>query len=398
MNERLIIRLASKASQKNHWLIWSDNEDEIIASGELENAEQLSLLTEKAQNRTVVCLVPCVDVPIREIPIKGSFNRQMQQALPYLVEDDLASDVELLHFNVIAKQTDLLHVAICEKKKITMWLSWLEDAEITCRQFIPEGLTLPVGEDGKWQAVQLGSQWIIRESQDIAWSCEQDMLALILSSKITDEEPVYIESFSAATDCQVGHWTELSPLLPIELLSKGVKNNKVNLLTGPFKPYKERNNLLEKWRLPAILCVGLFVLVLVNLSLKNARIEAQTEQVKARVESVYKQAFPEQSSLRYVRIKKKIQSMLVGLDGNADSNFLRMLNDLVPAFANSPKLQVSNIKFDDKNREMRISANADNFQSFEKFNEALAAQFEVEQGALSNSNGQVSGLLTIRMK
>jgi general secretion pathway protein L len=398
VNERLIIRLASKASQKNHWLIWSDSEDEIIASGELDNAEQLSLLTEKAQHRQVICLLPGVDVTIRGIPIQGSFNRQMQQALPYLVEDDLASDVDLLHFSVVAKQTDLLHVAICEKKKMLMWLSWLDDADIICRQFIPEGLALPVGTEQKWQAVQLGSQWIIRENQYIAWGCEQDMLDLILSSKITDEEPVYIESYSASAKNKVGHWTDLSPLLPIELLANGVNNNKINLLTGEFKPNKERNNLLEKWRIPALLCASLFVLVIINLYVKNARIEKQTELVKARVESVYKQAFPEQSSLEYIRIKKKIQSMLVGLDGNADSNFLRMLNDLVPAFANSPQLQVSNIKFDDKNKEMRISANADNFQSFEKFNAALSEQFEVEQGALSNSNGQVSGLLTIRTK
>jgi len=398
VNERLIIRLASKASQKNYWLIWSDSEDEIIASGELDNAEQLNLLTEKAQYRTVICLLPGVDVTIREVPIQGNFNRQMQQALPYLVEDDLASDVDLLHFSVVAKQTDLLHVAICEKKKILMWLSWLDDAGITCRQFIPEGLTLPVGSEQKWQAVQLGEQWIIRENQHIAWSCEQDMLDLILSSKMSDEEPVYIESFSASSNNKIGHWIDLPPMLPIELLTKGTKNNKINLLTGEFKPHKERNNLLDKWRIPVLLCVGLFVLVMLNLYLKNARIEAQTELVKARVESVYKQAFPKQSSLKYIRIKKKIQSMLVGLDGNSDSHFLRMLNDLVPAFVNSPKLQISNIKFDDKNREMRISANADNFQSFEKFNEALTAQFIVEQGALSNSKGQVSGLLTIRMK
>ncbi|MEH6454134.1 MAG: type II secretion system protein GspL, partial [Psychromonas sp.] len=148
MTERLIIRLASNASQKNHWLIWSDSEGEIIASGEVDNANQLALLTDKAVQRYVICLLPNIDVVIKQIPINGSFNRQMQQALPYLVEEELASDVEQLHFHVIAKQTDSVHVAICEKQKMQTWLEWLDEAGIACSQFIPEGLSLPVPIDG----------------------------------------------------------------------------------------------------------------------------------------------------------------------------------------------------------------------------------------------------------
>ena len=132
MNERLIIRLASSASEINYWLIWSDSENEIIASGEVDNAEQLNLLTEKAFQRRVICLLPGVDVCIKKVLIKGVVNRQIYKALPYLIEEELASDVETLHFNVIAKETHLVHVAICDKQKMHQWLSWLEDAQIKC--------------------------------------------------------------------------------------------------------------------------------------------------------------------------------------------------------------------------------------------------------------------------
>ena len=295
MTERLIIRLASEASQKNHWLIWSDSENEIIASGDVDNAEQLNLLTEKAQQRAVICLLPNVDVCIRAIAINGVFNRQIQQALPYLVEEELASDVESLHFSVIAKQTDLLHVAICDKQKISTWLSWLEAAQIRCRQFIPEGLALPVAADGKWQAVQLDKQWIVRENHNIAWSCEQEMLDIMIASKLEDDLSPQIESYSPSAENKIGEWIDLSPTLPMELLAKGTQNNKINLLTGEFKPKKESNKQLAQWRMPAILSITLFVFLMLNLYLKNLQVQKETLLVKQHVEAVYKQAFPLQN-------------------------------------------------------------------------------------------------------
>ena len=398
MTERLIIRLASKASQRNNWLIWSDNENEIIASGEVESAEQLNLLTEKAQQRTVICLLPNVDVCIRDIAINGTFNRQMQQALPYLLEDELACDVEKLHFSLIAKQTDLIHVAICDKQKIINWLSWLEEAQISCSQFIPEGLVLPVAEDGKWQAVQLDKQWIVRESEFIAWSCEAEMLPLILDSKIEADITVDIESYSCSPENTPGSWFDVSPTLPMELLAKGTDNNKINVLSGEFKVKKARNNKFNKWRMPLILTALIFLLLMLNLYQKTRQVEKQTLLVQHHVETVYKQAFSLKNTLKYSRVKKKVKTMLAGLGENSESGFLSMFNEVLPAFVKNPQLKPSNIKFDSKKQEMRILVSGDNFQSFEKFSASLPKQFSVEQGALNNSNAHVSGLLTIRVK
>jgi general secretion pathway protein L len=399
VTERLIIRLASEASHKNHWLIWSESENEIIASGQVANAEQLNLLTEKAEQRVVICLLPGVDICIKKIAINGAFNRQMQQALPYLVEEELASDVEKLHFSVIAKQTDLLHVAICDKQKMSTWLAWLKTAQIICKQFIPEGLTLPLCADGKWQAVQLENQWIVRESIHLAWSCEQAMLNLLLESQLGDKLTQEIESYSPHPDNLIGQWTNHEPVLSMELLAKGTLNNKINLLSGEFKPKKERNQQLDKWRMPAILTVVLFILLMINIHLQSTQLEKQTQLVKQHVETIYKQAFPLQGKLKYVRIKKKLKTMLIGLEGdNAESGFLSMLNELVPAFANNPQLQPSSLKFDGKKQEMRILVNGNNFQSFEKFSAFVPDHFIVEQGALNSSNDRVSGLLTIRKR
>ena len=69
MAETLFIRLASKQEQAISWLVWSTSEREIIASGELANASALTELTEKANQRKVVALVPANDVNLKQLQV-----------------------------------------------------------------------------------------------------------------------------------------------------------------------------------------------------------------------------------------------------------------------------------------------------------------------------------------
>ncbi|WP_372880804.1 type II secretion system protein GspL [Psychromonas sp.] len=403
MNERLIIRLASSASQKNHWLIWSDSENEIIASGEVDNAEQLNLLTEKALQRRVICLLPGVDVALKKVAITGVFNRQMQQALPYLIEEELASDVEKLHFSVLAKETDLVYVAICDKQKMHLWLEWLEDAQIKCKQFIPEGLALPLSEDGHWQAVQLGESWLIRETENIAWSCELSMLEVILESKLkncADQDSIpQIDSYSPVLENSVGQWINLDPVLPMELLAIGTQNNKVNILTDEFKQSKDANQYIEKWRVPAMIAVILLLVSMLSIYTQTLKVESQTAIIKEQVETLYRQAFPRESQLPYARINNKLEGMMANLKGDAGGvGFLSMLNDLSPAITVQKDFRINNLKYDGKKQELQIAVTASSFQAFEKFSATLPAHLSAEQGALNNSQSGVSGTLTVRSK
>jgi general secretion pathway protein L len=403
VNERLIIRLASSASQKNYWLIWSDSENEIIASGEVDNAGQLNLLTEKALQRRVICLLPGVDVCIKKVLITGAFNRQMQQALPYLVEEELASDVEKLHFNVIAKETHLVHVAICDKQKMHDWLDWLETAQIHCKQFIPEGLTLPLPEEGHWQALQLGEQWLVRETADLAWSCDASMLNTILESKLknpADEALVpRIESYSPIMENSMGQWFSHDAILPMELLAVGTKNNTINLLTAEFKPAKEVNPYIKKWRVPAIVGAILLVVSVLNIYINTLQVQAETELIRQQVETIYSQAFPRESKLKYARINHKLETMLKELQGSSlEFDFLTILNDLAPAVMSLKKFEISSLKFDSKKQQLQVALTAPSFQAFEAFAAELPKHLTAEQGALNNSNAGVSGVLTIKKK
>lgn len=409
MAEKIIIRLASRAAEKMQWLVWSDSENEIIASGEIAGASSLETLAEHAKNRTLICLLPSVDVTIKTVEIQGSYNRQMKQALPYLLEEDLAVDVDGLHFTLIAKQANLIHVALCDKNRIKKWLGWLNDAGLNAVQFIPEALALPVPEkreEGEhWQAVQLGEQWLFRESDALAWSCDADLLEFVLQSKIASETPLKITSYSQPHECcltdeqPLGEWIFENPTLPLALLSQGTTNNKINLLSGEFKVKKEPNKNLEVWRIPAIVVTLLFVVSMLNIYVSTQKAISQLAVTKTQVESIYQQAFPENSPLKYARIKKKVKTMLKGVGSNsANSGFLSMVNNVAPYFDPEKGLQIDSAKYSRKRGEVTILASGKDFQAFEKFAVSLPKSFILKQGALNNSKNRVSGQLTIRRK
>lgn len=396
MSEQLIIRLASEADQTIHWLIWSDSEKEIIASGDLDNAQGLKLLTEKALSRKVICLVPSVDVTLKSVVIKGNFTRQMQQALPYMLEDDLASDVDKLHFSVLAKKTDLVDVAICFKSKLQMWLDWLVDADIFCHRLLPEALALPLPEGDEWQALQLEKHWLIRESAYQGWSCDSEMLNDILQLRLSDNPQQVIKSHTPLPKNTFGQWQAEQIMLPMQLLAEGCFQHSFNLLTGEFAVKRESHLQLHKWKAPAIAAAILFVVLLVNLFVQTKQIDKQTLQVKGQVETVYQQAFPDQSPLRYSRIKKKLKGLLANASmTEQDSGLLIILNDLLPSLKTVPSLQISTLKFNNKNQEISLAISADSFQDFEQFASKIPTQYSFKQGALSNNKNRISGVVTV---
>jgi len=399
VSEQLIIRLASEAHQTIHWLIWSDSEKEIIASGDLDNAQALQLLTEKAQTRKVICLVPSVDVTLKSVEVKGKFTRQMQQALPYMLEDDLASDVDKLHFSILAKKLDLVEVAICFKSKLQMWLDWLAEADIFCQRIIPEVLSLPMPKEQEWQALQLNKQWLIRESELQAWSCDNEMLNDILQLRLMDAPQQVIKSYSPLPQTEYGQWQAAEMILPMQLLAEGCIANSFNLLTGAFKVKKDSNLQISRWKYPAITAVILLVLTLVNVVLQTKQADQQTLMVKKQVEQVYQQAFPDQGRLSYTRIKKKLRGLLADASvTEQDSGLLVMLNDIIPAIKVMPNIQISTLKFNGKNQEISLAISADSFQAFELFSAKIPEQYDYKQGALSNNKNRISGVVTVRGK
>ncbi|GAA0811918.1 type II secretion system protein GspL [Colwellia asteriadis] len=425
MAETLFIRLGSQAHNTIHWLILANathNEPEIIASGELANAEQLSQLTEKAQQRTVNIIVPSCDVLLKALTVPAKSTRAMRLAAPYMLEDALAQDVEQLFFAYHEQVNDVAghncFTAVVSHKQMALWLTWLAEANIESRAFLPEVLAMPLVENN-WSAITLGNnqheQVIVRQSAwqgftaDLAtWQLQCQAFSTLKQSEggeessgdNDDSDEVIIENYSPLPTSDDLRLSPMPEELPLALLARNFHKTKFNLLQGQYKVKDARSGDAKQWLWVA--GVAMFALLL-NLGFKGVQlwqINAQQVAVEEEIINTYKQAFPNTKRVRLSTIKSQLNQKLAQLGAaNNGEGFLALFVKVQPAFNSVPSLKPDTVKFDGKRQELRLQVNANSYQAFEQFKNALEQQnLSVKLGAQNAQGDVVSGSFIIRSK
>jgi len=416
MAETLYIRIGSQAQDAIHWLIKANGSNEIIASGELKNSTELTQLTEKAQQRSVITLVPSCDVVLKRLSVPSKSARAMRLAVPYMLEDELAQDVEQLFFAYadIDKQLgegskdENCFVAAIDRILMQQWLQWFIDAEISCKNMLPDILALPLVKNG-CSAIVLNEQILIRQGiwQGLTidfstWPVISRQLINSVNNQEAEgedqQEEFSIHAYSALpSDSRELNITAMPEELPLALLAQNVQQQSFNLMQGEFQYKEKRSPIRANWLWAA--GIAIFAL-LFNVGLKGShllQLNAQQEVINKEIIQRYKTAFPNSKKVRINTIKSQLKRKISEAGGEGEqTGFLTMLSKVRPAFEAVPELKPDSLKFDGKRQEIRIQAVASDYQYFDKFkSEVEKTQLEVDQGAQSNQGEQVSGSFSI---
>ncbi|XQW84800.1 type II secretion system protein GspL [Thalassotalea piscium] len=404
MAETLYIRLGSMSNDRIHWLVYSDTEQDIIASGELTGAKQLDLLSDKAQQRKVVVFVPGCDMAIKQLNVPAKSQRAIKLAVPYMLEDELAQDVDDLFFAYANVKGDVTNnncfVAVVEKAQMDRWLSWLSEANIRCKMMLPDVLALPTVTD-TWQAIMLGEQVLLKQGVWQSQVIDAQIWPLVshnLVAQYNGETLPIIQNYSLLPETDSQLTLESMPEeLPLVLLAKGSKTLNFNLLQGQYNAKEKRSPVMKIWQFAAAVLV---MALLLNLGYKGIylwQLTDQQQQVETEIIDAYKQAFPKTKRVRIATIRSQLKNKMVGISTSEHSGgFLSMLAKIQPAFANTKKLKPESIKFDSKRNELRLQATGSGYQDFEQFRQSLEQlKLTVSQGAQNNQGNQVSGSFSI---
>ncbi|WP_440877162.1 type II secretion system protein GspL [Thalassotalea sp. PLHSN55] len=403
MSETLFIRLGSKAEDKIHWLIWSAAAKEIIASGELASADELSELTEKSQSRTTTVFVPGCDVALKSLTVPGNSSRAIRLAAPYMLEDDLAQDVDELFFayHNLAKNDagENCFVAGVAYHQLEQWQAWLAQANIFCRTMLPDVLAMPVAAEG-YNAIGLGEQVIVRQGQWQGQTIDNNAWSIIATQWQRDHDDLTINNYSPLPEVEDGilALNEQAPELPMALLAKHASEQSFNLLQGEFQVKKAHSATLSTWLWVAGIAV--FALCL-QVAIKGGQLwqlNNQQAAVEQQIIETYKKAFPTTKRVRVNTIKPIVRQKLGDImQSSGGDNFVSLLLKVEPAFAKVPELRPQTLKFDSKRNEIRIQALGQDYQSFERFKVELEnAKLDVSQGSQSNQGDKVSGSFSIK--
>ena len=400
--EQLVVRLGANPDEPIHWIVWSSQQNEIIASGELPDAAQLSTLSDRVGKRPICALVPTSDILLKWVELPSKAGRKALAAIPFILEEEISGDISQQFFALGPKDGNNQAVAIVNKQKLQSWLNIIEDAGLACDQLIPDVLALPLADKNAWSILELGQQLLVRKDEWAGLQGERDWLIQAINHHARqyakrNEKALLVNDYSG-TDLAAIENLDVSVLpleLPMKVLAQGVKLAKFNLLQGEYKINNNVAGQWKKWRLAAALAVIALFTTLIDKSLEQNRLDQQLAILKAQVSSEYKRAFPNAGAYRDIRTTMTRQMKALE-QGGGGASMLIMLSQLKPAFEQS-KVKPQTMRFDSSRAELRIQAVASNFDDLDKFKRQAEAQgFTVEQGSINQKDNQVIGTLSIR--
>jgi general secretion pathway protein L len=376
MAEFVVIRLGRTPDQQVEWIAVDDH-------GSLRGAPGAGTLAEAAagvMGRPVIVLVPSIDVLTTtvDLPVRG--GARLLAALPYALEEQVAADVETLHFAVGEKrESGSRPVAAVAKEAFEHWLALLDQAGIQPWKIVPENYGL-ARIPGTMSVLIDGDVVMFNDGEDLEFDLEgaTPSDALVAAGKITDRddqealpEPTghLVVYCDAATEQRLDHdWIALRHELhsvDIKLFSDGAlprlavtiaSGQGVNLLQGKYGPKADYGSWLRPWSRAAVL---LLTLVVVGFAAKGAdywRLSQEEASLQQQFTAAYQQIRPANSGpiLDPVGAVSSIKRSLGG--ATATPVFLASLLELSAAMSSNADAAVEAITYRAGVVDVRVSS------------------------------------------
>ncbi|WP_061039835.1 type II secretion system protein GspL [Vibrio coralliirubri] len=406
MSEFLTVRLSSEPQSPVQWLVWSTSQQEVIASGELSSWEQLDELTPYAEKRSCIALLPGNECLIKRVEIPKGAARQFDSMLPFLLEDEVAQDIEDLHLTILDK--DATHATVCgvDREWLKQALDLFREANIIFRKVLPDTLAVPFEEQGI-SALQIDQHWLLRQGNYQAVSISEAWLPMFLQSDWVvaddEEQATTIFSYTAMPSDDVqqqsgANWQAKPAELVMSLLSQQAITSGVNLLTGTFKTKSSFSKYWRVWQKVAIAACLLVAVIVTQQVLKVQQYEAQAQAYRMESERIFRAVLPGKQripTVSYLKRQMNDEAKKYGGSGEGDS-LLGWLALLPETLGQVKSIEVESIRYDGNRSEIRLQAKSSDFQHFETARVKLEEKFTVEQGPLNRNGDAVFGSFTLK--
>jgi len=399
MAETLLIRLAAGTPGFRDWVL-------VDEQGQGKGPVQTGVPDVGIINgvRRVVVLVPGAEVSLAEARVPGRNRQRLLRAIPYALEEQLATDVEELHFALgPVGEGDRYPVAVVERSIMDAWAALLRENGIQAEQLVPETLALP--SDAGWSLMVDGKTVLVRSGDYTGFAADTDNLPVLISLfQAKQQAPETARNFGSTV-------LDLGPVdvelvdervQPLEVLARGwAQAPGINLLQGAYSRREEWGRLLRPWKASAALLLAGFILVGVSTGLNYFHLSQQREQLSAEIEDVFRKAFPR--AKRIVNPRAQMEQKLKQLRrqaGGGNTDFLAMFAETADVVRASEGINVRGASY--RNGRLDLDLQADNLQILDSLKQSLvsgglmsaeiqSASTEADQKVKSRMRVQVKG-------
>ncbi len=393
MRETLVIHLEPQADSQDGGPVqctWRRLHSE-SAQAPMQGACALVDVLKDWQGERIVLLVPSEHLSLKQVDLPVRQASKLLQAVPYALEDQLAADVDHLHFALGPRQDGNINpVAVVDHVQMQRWLQPFEEARIQPDLMLPDVLALPWQADQTSVYVDALGRCLVRNGACSGFATHASLLSTLLPA--ADDQALFLlqsadvklpEAYSIARSQSAANLLEA-------LGSLSDSSQRINLLQGRYAPKRATDQWLRAARWPAALAASWIVLSSATLALSNQQKQARFDQLQTRALEEFSAAFPETTRIVDVRVQAGQQLSRLKSGGGEDG-FMKLLSESTPALNKVPKLSVDALQFRDGS--LYISLTGSELQALEvlraEFAKIQALKLDVQSAQAGTDGVQI---------
>jgi general secretion pathway protein L len=388
--ETLYLRFG--AGEQVSWLL--DDDPTQVWEGTLAQAAP------NAAGRQVVVVVPGVDVVLSQVAVPTRNRGRMAAAVPFLLEEQLAADVEESHFALGERDAaGTLAVAIVDRARMDEWLTRLREAGVQPDRMIPDPLLLPY-ETGEWSLLFEADGVLVRNAPQGGLGIDAANAGFMLQRALAESEVkperlrVWLaEGVPAAVlpdDLGIGISHETLRVPPLLFMAAQAHDpHVIDLLQGPYSRRERLGRLWRPWR-PVAALLAVWVVLQFGMEIVHYR-QLSDEQARLRedVAKIYLQTFPDAKRVVPGHERDQMEQRLKVLrGGGGDAGEFIGLLGAVSAPAALGSVSIDHLSY--KAGEIDLDLSIADLQRLDQLKERLAdaTHMNVEiQSATTRDNG-----------
>jgi general secretion pathway protein L len=381
----------------------------MISCGSLSDAAAIS-----EKHKTVVLLDnTSIHIGSVQLPVK---NRQkLLRAIPFALEEQIADEIDELHFVAGKSQQDgTVPVAAIKKATLDSIIANLNKSGIEPAAIIPDTLCLTASEN-QWAVLLHDGHANLQLNTFNGNEFDCETLPIIVTSLLQAESQVTPEKiilFTLDGETEDKVTGELTDSLPedIELINVsynthplvvycGQYHNAIhlNLLQDAYKPKHKGNIEWKRWQLAATLATVWLALTLGNAGTEYYALQDKNQQLRIQIEKIYKDTFPK--SKRIVNARVQMEQKLKELKGSSGTNestsLLALLSNSAHALSSEKGITLQAINY--RNNSVDLELTGTNLQAIESLNKKISSPPLVSEIVSSSSEkDQVKGNIRIQ--
>ncbi len=302
------------------------------------------------------------DVLMTRVRLTRKQAKQLQRALPYLLEDDLLEPPEQLWYAWSRPTGDEYPVLACDRQALSRLRDWC----------LEKGVELAGASSDAALLAHRAPLRLADEDSVLLLPDARQALTVTLSEEA---------SVRAALVPGEGDWDEVTGRLAVlEALEAGRRRNEyVELLHGEMRPPASgvrQDWSWTRWRPLAGFAAAALVLICALLGVQQWRYENAAERARQASSELYQELFPEDRATARLRAQFRQRLRSLGGGGDAGSGFLDLMTGVggILAEYRSQGVTTRRLQYNQREGSLQLELRADGYEAVEKVRKQLADQ------------------------